>query len=133
MIYSTDRILTTHAGSLPRPDDLREMVTAKSFGNPYDSAALQARLPQAVAEVVERQLACGVDIVNDGEFGKSNFTNYVRERITGFEIRQHRGGRQELLSITARDARKFEGYFEANPRPRSREGMGFPVCVETLR
>lgn len=133
MIYSTDRILTTHAGSLPRPDDLRAMVTAKSLGNPYDSAALQARLPAAVAEVVERQLACGVAIVNDGEFGKSNFTNYVRERITGFEIRQHRGGGQELLSITARDARKFQGYFEAHPRPRSREGMGFPVCVEKLR
>jgi 5-methyltetrahydropteroyltriglutamate--homocysteine methyltransferase len=132
MIYSTDRILSTHAGSLPRPDDLREMVTAKSLGRPYDDTLLKARLSKAVAEVVERQTACGIDLVNDGEFGKSNFTNYVRERITGFQVRQHRGGGHELLSIIARDSRKFAGYFETHPRPRSREGMGFPVCVEPL-
>ena len=83
MIYSTDRILTTHAGSLPRPIDLRAMVTAKSLGEPYDHDALEARLPEAVTDVVKRQQACGIDIVNDGEFGKSNFTNYGRERITG--------------------------------------------------
>jgi len=80
-----------------------------------------------------RQRAVGVDIVNDGEYGKSNFTNYVRERIEGFEIREHDGGREERLSIVARDSRWFRDYFEANPRPRSRIGVGFPVCVEELR
>ena len=132
MIYSSDRILTTHAGSLPRPDDVREMVMAKATGEDYDRVALEARLPDAVAGVVRQQIAAGIDVVNDGEYGKSNFTNYVRERIGGFEIREHRGDREELLSITARDARKFVGYFEANPRPRSRKGSGFPVCVEPL-
>jgi 5-methyltetrahydropteroyltriglutamate--homocysteine methyltransferase len=133
MIYSTDRILTTHAGSLPRPIDLRAMVAAKSLGEPYDANALRTRLTGAVADVVERQKACGIDIVNDGEYGKSNFTNYVRERITGFETREHREDRFELLNIIARDARKFEGYFDARPRESSRARMGFPVCVEPLR
>ena len=133
MIYSNDRILTTHAGSLPRPDDVRELVAAKAVGERYDQAALAQRLPTAVEEVVRRQRAVGVDIVNDGEYGKSNFTNYVRERIEGFEIREHDGGREERLSIVARDSRRFRDYFEANPRPRSRIGVGFPVCVEELR
>ena len=67
MIYSTDRILTTHAGSLPRPDDVREMVLAKARGEPYDPAALDGRLQAAVREVVGRQIQCGIDIINDGE------------------------------------------------------------------
>jgi len=74
MQRSTDRILTTHAGSLPRPADLREMVTAKSNGQPYDAAALAQRLCSAVAEVVQQQLAAGLDSINDGELGKTNFT-----------------------------------------------------------
>ena len=115
----------THAGSLPRPDDLRVMIADKAAGKSYDEAALAKRLPSAVEEVVKKQMDCGIDVVNDGEYGKSNFTNYVRERIGGFEVREHRGGKEELLSIIARDSRKFEGYFEAHPRPRSREGMGF--------
>jgi len=132
MIYSTDPILSTHAGSLPRPDDLRAMIADKAAGKAYDEAALAERLPSAVAEVVKMQMDCGIDLVNDGEYGKSNFTNYVRERIGGFEVREHRGGKEEVLNIIARDSRKFGGYFEANPRPRSRTGMGFPVCVEKL-
>ena len=116
MIRSTDRILSTHAGSLPRPDDLRAMIADKAAGKSYDEVALVQRLPRAVAEVVKMQMACGIDVVNDGEYGKSNFTNYVRERIGGFEVREHRGGKEEILSIIARDSRKFEGYFEANLR-----------------
>jgi len=67
MLYSTDRILVTHAGSLPRPSDLRAMVVAKSAGQPYDAAALDRRLGEAVAEIVRRQRECGIDVVNDGE------------------------------------------------------------------
>ena len=133
MIYSTDRILTTHAGSLPRPDELVRLVTAKSLGQPYDQDALTALLPGAVADVVRRQVDCGIDCVNDGEFGKVNFTNYVRERIAGFELRDQAGKGFEFLSITARDDRRFPGYFDANPRPRSRAGMDVPICVEPLR
>ncbi|HVC55885.1 MAG TPA: epoxyalkane--coenzyme M transferase, partial [Stellaceae bacterium] len=83
MDHNTDRILVTHAGSLPRPADLRAMVVARTAGQPYDQAALDARLKSAVAESVQQQAACGIDIVNDGELSKFNFTDYVRDRIAG--------------------------------------------------
>ena len=117
MHYSTDRILVTHAGSLPRPSDLRAMVVAKSAGEPYDAALLDRRLKEAVAEIVRRQIQCGIDIVNDGELSKFNFTDYVRGRIAGYETRPNTGRRR--LSIIARDEKKFAGYFAANPRAQS--------------
>ncbi len=85
MLYSTDRILTTHAGSLPRPPELRDLVAAKADGTPYDAAAYAQRLRAGVAEVVRRQAECGIDCVNDGELSKTNFTDYVRWRIAGYE------------------------------------------------
>jgi 5-methyltetrahydropteroyltriglutamate--homocysteine methyltransferase len=131
MLYSTDRILTTHAGSLPRPDDLREMVVAKASGEPHDQAAFEARLRSAVAEVVRQQADCGIDCVNDGELSKTNFTDYVRWRIAGYEARPSTGIRR--LSITARDERKFAGYFAANPRRIPTGPATMPVCVSDLR
>src|ERR1700758_4845279 len=131
MIYSTDRILTAHAGSLPRPDDLREMVLAKARGEPIDQAALDARLKSAVAEIVKRQVACGLDVVNDGELSKPNFTDYVSARIAGCENRPGTGFRR--LSMTARDETKFAEYFAAHPRPRYSGGQMMPVCVDKLR
>jgi len=109
---SLDRILVTHAGSLPRPADLRELVAAKSSGQPYDAAALARRLREAVAEVVRRQVATGIDIVNDGELSKPNFLSYARERLAGFEVRQFPPGQEPpVLSISARDRREFPEYF----------------------
>jgi 5-methyltetrahydropteroyltriglutamate--homocysteine methyltransferase len=131
MLYSSDRILTTHAGSLPRPADLREMVTARANGQAFDTAELDARLKSAVAEVVKQQLDCGLDIVNDGELSKFNFTDYVRERIAGYELRPSSGRRR--LSIIARDERKFAGYFATNPRTQSLGPPTMPVCVAPLR
>jgi 5-methyltetrahydropteroyltriglutamate--homocysteine methyltransferase len=131
VLYSTDRILTTHAGSLPRPSDLRDMVLAKANGAPYDQAAFDARLKASVAEIVRRQVDCGIDCVNDGELSKTNFTDYVRWRIAGYETRPSDGARR--LSITARDEAKFAGYFESNPRMRSLGPPTMPVCVEPLR
>src|SRR5207249_2891454 len=114
MIRSTDRILTTHAGALPRSDELRRMVLARAEGQPHDRAALAARLKSEVAEVVRRQIACGIDSVNDGELGKTNFTNYVRDRIAGIEMRDYRPGADPApLDITARDLRQFPLYFGA--------------------
>jgi 5-methyltetrahydropteroyltriglutamate--homocysteine methyltransferase len=130
MLYSTDRILTTHAGSLPRPPDLRDMVLAKANGAPYDQAAYDERLKSAVAEAVRRQAECGIDCVNDGELSKTNFTDYVRWRIAGYEERPSSGVRR--LSITARDETKFAGYFEANPRGHSIGPPTMPVCVGDL-
>src|SRR5579864_5570882 len=111
MLYSTDRILTTHAGSLPRQPDLREMVAAKANDLPFDQAEFDERLKMAVSDVVLRQAECGIDCVNDGELSKTNFTDYVRWRIAGYEERPSSGRRR--LSITARDEAKFSGYFES--------------------
>ena len=127
MIYNTDRILTTHAGSLPRPDDVREMVLGKARGESVDQAKLDRRLRTSVAEVVKRQIECGLDIVNDGELSKANFTDYVLERIAGCEKRPGTGRRR--LDMTARDERKFAGYFATHPRSGFSGGQMLPVCV----
>ncbi|MBV8737301.1 MAG: cobalamin-independent methionine synthase II family protein [Alphaproteobacteria bacterium] len=131
MLYSTERILTTHAGSLPRPADLREMIVAKATGASFDPATLERRLKSAVAEVVRQQIACGLDCVNDGELSKTNFTDYVRWRIAGYVERPSAGPRR--LSITARDETKFADYCVANPRARPVGPPTMPVCVEKLR
>jgi 5-methyltetrahydropteroyltriglutamate--homocysteine methyltransferase len=131
MLYSTDRILTTHAGSLPRPQELRDMVLAKANGTTVDPAAFDARLRAAVAETVRAQVDAGIDCVNDGELSKTNFTDYVRWRIEGYETRPWSGPRR--LSIIARDETKFAGYFEANPRMRAVGPPSMPVCVAPLR
>jgi 5-methyltetrahydropteroyltriglutamate--homocysteine methyltransferase len=131
MLYSTDRILTTHAGSLPRPPELRDMVLAKANGTAVDPAAFDARLRAAVAETVRAQIGAGIDCVNDGELSKTNFTDYVRWRIEGYETRPWSGPRR--LSIIARDETKFAGYFEANPRMRAVGPPSMPVCVAPLR
>ncbi len=133
MLYSSDRILTTHAGSLPRPDDLRALVIKKTSGEEYDETALQGLLPDAVADVVRRQVEAGVDSVNDGELSKINFTNYVRERISGFELREPNDESRYSLDMTARDREKFPGYFETNRLPFGRSGLKTPVCVDELR
>ena len=70
MKLSTERILTTHVGSLARPPDLFDMIAARSSGQPYDTAAFDARVRQAVADVVRRQAELGIDIIDDGEQGK---------------------------------------------------------------
>jgi 5-methyltetrahydropteroyltriglutamate--homocysteine methyltransferase len=84
MKRSTDRFLTTHTGSLPRPDDLIQMMFAKESGVPVDSQALQARIRQAVAEVVALQTKAGVDLVNDGEMSKPSYATYIKDRLGGF-------------------------------------------------
>jgi 5-methyltetrahydropteroyltriglutamate--homocysteine methyltransferase len=80
-----DRILTTHAGSLPRPDDLLEMLWARESGKPVDEQAFGGRIRSAVQEVVRAQVEHGLDIVDDGEMGKTSFLTYVNERLAGFE------------------------------------------------
>src|SRR5947199_5398817 len=88
MKRSTDRILTTHVGSLIRPAELQDFLRAKQAGKPYDQAAYQSCLKGSVTEVVRKQAEVGVDVVSDGEFGKSiSWSQYVLERLTGFERR----------------------------------------------
>jgi len=85
MKRSTDRILTTHTGSLPRPPDLTGMLEALDTGVATDAAAFESRVSRAVAEVVRAQVDAGVDVVNDGEQGKVGYSTYVRHRLTGFD------------------------------------------------
>src|SRR6516162_4752753 len=91
MKQSTERILSTHVGSLPRPPDLLEMIQAKERGEPFDTAAFASRIKSAVAETVKQQADCGIDVVADGEMGRFGFIPYVNERLAGIEPRKGTG------------------------------------------
>ena len=84
MKRSTDRFLTTHTGSLPRPDDLVRIMYAREEGVPIDGDALERRIALAVTEVVRKQADAGVDIVNDGEMSKPSYATYIKDRLSGF-------------------------------------------------
>ena len=84
MKKSTDRILTTHAGSLPRPDDLTHMMWDLIDEKNVDQGAMEKRIKEAVAEVVKRQRECGIDVISDGEMSKIGFSNYAMQRFNGF-------------------------------------------------
>lgn len=90
MAGGNDRILTTHAGSLPRPDDLADMIWARIDGQVVDEGALEERIGAAVDEVVARQRETGLDVISDGEMSKTGFSTYVNDRFSGF------GGRAEF-------------------------------------
>jgi len=112
MKRSEHRILTSHAGSLPRPDDLNQMNRDKMSGKSIDEAARMSRIRAAVPEVVRKQVECRVDVVNDGEYGKVNFLNYIRERLSGFEpsgASEHMGA----MAANRRDRIGFEDFYAA--------------------
>jgi 5-methyltetrahydropteroyltriglutamate--homocysteine methyltransferase len=111
MKRSTNRILTTHAGSLARPKDLLEMMDAKLRAKPYDQAAYGKRIRGAVADMVRKQVDCGVDIVTDGEQSKPSFNAYLIERLTGIEpvgTSEDRVGAR----MKTDEARAFPEYYE---------------------
>ena len=83
MLLNTDKIRTTHVGSLPRPADLLDLLERKETGEPVDDATVDARIARAIRDVVAAQRNSGVDIVNDGENGKTSYTLYVRDRLEG--------------------------------------------------
>src|SRR6478609_9426960 len=84
MQRSTDRFLTTHTGSLPRPDDLIRVMYAKEEGVPVEPIALAEQIRAAVAEVVQKQAAAGIDLINDGEMSKPSYATYIKDRLDGF-------------------------------------------------
>src|SRR5271157_6061178 len=98
------RILTTHAGSLPRPKRLQDLHTRRFGGEPVDAADLQAQVDTAVADVVARQARAGIDIGNDGEAPRESFFTFVQHRMTGF------GGRSARPSMA--DITRYPGFFE---------------------
>jgi 5-methyltetrahydropteroyltriglutamate--homocysteine methyltransferase len=115
MQRSNGRILTTHTGSLPRPNDLLEAMRAREIGGDFDQTAFDQRLKEAVAENVRQQIAAGIDIVNDGEVGKPSFQAYVLERMSGFEARPVPEGAARPsgpIDPNGRDAQQFPDYYE---------------------
>ena len=85
MQRSQDRILTTHVGSLPRPQSVVEFLIKKDHHEPYDAVAFDAAIAAAVEEIVAKQRAVGIDVVSDGEMSKVGYATYIKDRLSGFE------------------------------------------------
>lgn len=124
MKRSEHRILTTHVGSLIRPHELRELA-ADSQQDPAKRELYHSALRNAVAEVVKQQARHGIDIVSDGEFGKSSWSNYILKRISGFEIRPEQ---KRTLAWLGRDRERFREAI-AQEMPRLLTGVPTEVCV----
>ncbi|MGD8323175.1 MAG: cobalamin-independent methionine synthase II family protein [Gammaproteobacteria bacterium] len=128
MRRSTDRILTTHAGSLPRPPELLEHSAALRSGQ-GDAAAYGQCLEQAVAACVRAQADAGIDIISDGEFSKDSWSGYVLERMSGFEFRAEQMRPVEWLG---RERERFAEYL-AEAFPRAITGVPTDACVGPIR
>jgi 5-methyltetrahydropteroyltriglutamate--homocysteine methyltransferase len=111
MKRSTNRILTTHTGSLARPVELLDAMTAMEQGKPYDQDAYAGQLRTAVAEIVRKQVECGLDVIDDGEMGKPSFLTYINQRLSGSEPGKAGPG--------------------GSPWARSREAASFPEFYNT--
>ena len=131
MKRSTSRILTTHVGSLIRPEALREFLREKQAGRPYDKAGYAKCLKDSVAEVVRQQAAAGVDVVSDGEFGKDiSWAQYALTRLSGFERRPFKGGGNPFTR--GADRERFAAFYaELDGRDRV-ETISNSVCVAPI-
>jgi 5-methyltetrahydropteroyltriglutamate--homocysteine methyltransferase len=113
MKHSDDRILTTHAGSLPRPHELLDLVKSGD-GAALEQGSNAHRLRSAVSEIVRRQAELGIDVIDDGEYGKPSFVSYINERLGGYEVDTRAGPRNQWLS--SREGRSFpEFYAQTHP------------------
>lgn len=128
MQRSTDRILTTHAGSLPRPSDILQMIRAKSRGEPVDEGKLATRTKEAVVEVVRRQVDIGLDVIDDGEFGKPSFVTYIRDRLGGLEPH----GVRPNAWLSSREAQSFPEYYQAQESASPRAKQVQMACTAPL-
>jgi 5-methyltetrahydropteroyltriglutamate--homocysteine methyltransferase len=117
MKTSTNRILTTHVGSLPRPESITTLLRARLSGQTIDEAELASRVAEAVTEVVRRQADVGIDVISDGEMGKTSFLGYAEERLTGFvtlrtDDPSATGSPWEQRIETRREWRAFREYYQ---------------------
>jgi 5-methyltetrahydropteroyltriglutamate--homocysteine methyltransferase len=125
MKASTDRILTTHVGSLIRPQALQEIMRAKQSGQPYDQSAYESCLKESIADVVRRQAEIGIDVPSDGEFGKAiSWNQYVVERLSGFELRDIPKGYRP--GLPGADRTRFKEFYAELDQ---REPMANPKLV----
>jgi 5-methyltetrahydropteroyltriglutamate--homocysteine methyltransferase len=140
MKRSTDRILTTHVGSLARPDALMEILRSKDRGQPYDRETYARLVRESVADVARRQTDAGIDIVTDGEQGKASFFGYVVERFTGFERKPAPRGQEGNPRGESREYRDFPDYYAWSERIAEWAGgrggdrrYGVDVCTGPVR
>ena len=108
MKHSVDRILTTHAGSLPRPPELLDLLKGGD-GAALEQGTNAERLRGAVSEIVRRQTALGIDVIDDGEYGKPSFVSYINERLGGYDVDTRAGPRNQWLS--SREGRSFPEFY----------------------
>src|SRR3954469_23209102 len=138
MKRSTDRIITTQVGSLPRPNDLRKLWDDRLAKRPsFDQAAFDARVKSAVAEMVKQQADCGIDVVSDGEQGRLGWTAFLPERLAGFEERPVTGPGGGGVTGREREKGEFEGYMAERGRltawGEGREYTPTPEATAALR
>ena len=136
MRRSTERILTTHVGSLIRPPALLPLIRAKQTGEVYDQAAYQRELKSAVSDIVRQQRDAGIDIPSDGEFGKSiSWSQYALERLSGFERRPIKGASRFARGADRTKFSEFYAELDAASGPPQSAGasVGEAVCVAPIR
>jgi 5-methyltetrahydropteroyltriglutamate--homocysteine methyltransferase len=135
MKSSTKRILTTHVGSLARADSLVPLLRLKEQGQPYDREELARQVREAVGDVVRKQVEAGIDIVTDGEQGKSGFFTYVTERLSGFERKPPAPGKEMRPRSAGREYTAFPDYYAWSERiaepfgGRSGRGRDVDICT----
>ncbi len=127
MKLSTERILTTHVGSLPRPKPMLDLIAAREAGEPVDEAAFQARAAQSVIDIVAQQVAAGIDIVSDGEQSKPSYATYVKHRIAGIDMDPSvvERGRDAMVSLDRLDHPDFVTATNFS-------NTAFPACLGPL-
>jgi 5-methyltetrahydropteroyltriglutamate--homocysteine methyltransferase len=127
MVTRANRIPCTHVGSLIRPPELLALIEARQDGEPVDADAFAATLRRSVAEVVRQQAAAGIDIVSDGEFGKTgSWSRYVLERLGGIEFRP--GAAASISSIRGKDYRDFEEFYVEYETEYGAAGLGKSIA-----
>ena len=124
MKLSTDRILTTHVGSLPRPQDVVDFLFAQDRGEPYDERKFEATMRHAVEDAVAHQSKAGIDIMSDGEMSKISYATYIRHRFNGFETGHN---------VPPRDPGKDLDDFPDFRDKLVKEGHSLSICVLSAR
>ena len=129
MKTSTDHILTTHTGSLPRPKPLIDLILGRERGEGIDAASFEAATAKAVDEIVAQQVAAGIDVVSDGEMSKPSYTTYIRHRVTGIEPdpRAAEKGRDIMIG------RDLLAHPDFGANRRNFSASPFPGCVGPLK
>jgi 5-methyltetrahydropteroyltriglutamate--homocysteine methyltransferase len=126
MLTSRDRILTTHVGSLPRPQAVVDQLFAQDRGDPIDQPAFDRIMREAVAEVVRKQVEVGIDVVSDGEMSKISYATYIRHRLTGFEI-------GEMPRAVPRDLDEFPEYKDRLAKMGGTPKYHRPICCGPIK